>query len=166
MGLPPRLLDFHSHKFGCAHLGQFSSLLREISYKGAHNRLLVGPFVFSPPRRSEVRVLIRLCVCSEAISALAVRSAGKWRYAVYRSNNVAKRSLEEAQYKKLLEKWLLKEEHSATLKKLRNRKLYNPALKKLWPKRGMNRTVSEQAIHIDSVAKLYEHGLLWFLLLV
>ncbi|KAG7032301.1 hypothetical protein SDJN02_06345, partial [Cucurbita argyrosperma subsp. argyrosperma] len=81
------------------------------------------------PRRSEVRVLIRLCVCSEAISALAVRSAGKWRYAVYRSNNVAKRSLEEAQYKKLLEKWLLKEEHSATLKKLRNRKLYNPALK-------------------------------------
>ncbi|KAK9934606.1 hypothetical protein M0R45_021743 [Rubus argutus] len=42
-----------------------------------------------------------------------------------------------------------------TLKKLRERKLYYPALKlsETMAKRGMNKTVSDQAIHLDLVAK-------------
>ncbi|KZV57829.1 pentatricopeptide repeat-containing protein-like [Dorcoceras hygrometricum] len=42
-----------------------------------------------------------------------------------------------------------------SLKKLRSRKLYGPALKlsETMEKRGMNRTVSDQAIHLDLVAK-------------
>ncbi|CAN8245006.1 unnamed protein product [Cochlearia groenlandica] len=42
-----------------------------------------------------------------------------------------------------------------TLKKLRSRGLYNPALKlsQVMEQRGMNKTVSDQAIHLDLVAK-------------
>ncbi|BBG94047.1 Tetratricopeptide repeat-like superfamily protein, partial [Prunus dulcis] len=42
-----------------------------------------------------------------------------------------------------------------TLKKLRERKLYYPALKlsEVMDRRGMNKTVSDQAIHLDLIAK-------------
>lgn len=95
-----------------------------------------------------------------------------------RTKNVAKRStkkyLEEALYVRLFKdggsekslrqqlngfikshKRVFKWEVGDTLKKLRDRKLYNPALKlsETMAKRGVNRTVSDQAIHLDLVAK-------------
>ncbi|MBA0738746.1 hypothetical protein Gogos_012071 [Gossypium gossypioides] len=53
-------------------------------------------------------------------------------------------------------KRVYKWEVDETLKKLRHRKLYFPALKlseMMATKRGMNKTVSDQAIHLDLVAK-------------
>ncbi|KAL6188907.1 hypothetical protein ACLB2K_040298 [Fragaria x ananassa] len=52
-------------------------------------------------------------------------------------------------------KRVFKWEVGDTLKKLRQRKLYYPALKlsETMAKRGMNKTVSDQAIHLDLVAK-------------
>ncbi|KAL0539019.1 hypothetical protein IC582_023193 [Cucumis melo] len=52
-------------------------------------------------------------------------------------------------------KRVFKWEVGDTLKKLRDRKLYYPALKlsETMAKRGMNKTVSDQAIHLDLVAK-------------
>ncbi|KAJ6435363.1 hypothetical protein OIU84_000538 [Salix udensis] len=91
--------------------------------------------------------------------------------------NVAKRSkkyLEEALYMRLFRegsseasvkkelnqflkssKLVFKWEVGDTIKKLRSRNLYYPALKlsETMSKRGMNKTVSEQAIHLDLVAK-------------
>ncbi|KAJ6295863.1 hypothetical protein OIU76_026691 [Salix suchowensis] len=94
-----------------------------------------------------------------------------------RTKNVAKRSkkyLEEALYMRLFRegssevsvkkelnqflkssKLVFKWEVGDTIKKLRSRNLYYPALKlsETMSKRGMNKTVSEQAIHLDLVAK-------------
>nr|XP_023898176.1 pentatricopeptide repeat-containing protein At1g60770 [Quercus suber] len=94
-----------------------------------------------------------------------------------RSKSVAKRSkkyLEEALYTRLFKeggselsvrhqlnqfikthKRVYKWEVGDTLRKLRQRKLYYPALKlsETMAKRGMNKTVSDQAIHLDLVAK-------------
>ncbi|XP_015870254.3 large ribosomal subunit protein mL101 (rPPR4) [Ziziphus jujuba] len=94
-----------------------------------------------------------------------------------RSKSVTKRSkkyLEEALYKRLFKdgssevtvrhqlnqfiksrKRVYKWEVGDTLKKLRDRKLYYPALKlsETMAKRGMNKTVSDQAIHLDLIAK-------------
>ncbi|OMO78303.1 hypothetical protein CCACVL1_14502 [Corchorus capsularis] len=95
-----------------------------------------------------------------------------------RTKNVTKRSkkyLEEALYRRLFKegsseisvrqqlneflkssKRVYKWEVDVTLKKLRDRKLYYPALKLseiMVIKRGMNKTVSDQAIHLDLVAK-------------
>ncbi|EEF34462.1 pentatricopeptide repeat-containing protein At1g60770 [Ricinus communis] len=94
-----------------------------------------------------------------------------------RTKNVAKRSkkyLEEALYFRLFKegssevkvreqlnqflkssKRVYKWEVGDTLKKLRSRGLYYPALKlsEAMSKRGMNKTVSDQAIHLDLVAK-------------
>ncbi|KAJ9169503.1 hypothetical protein P3X46_017690 [Hevea brasiliensis] len=94
-----------------------------------------------------------------------------------RTKNVSKRSkkyLEEALYFRLFKegssevsvrqqlnqflnssKRVYKWEVGDTLKKLRDRKLYYPALKlsEAMSKRGMNKTVSDQAIHLDLVAK-------------
>ncbi|GMI75015.1 Ribosomal Pentatricopeptide Repeat Protein 4 [Hibiscus trionum] len=95
-----------------------------------------------------------------------------------RTKNVTKRSnkyLEEALYHRLFKegsseisvrrqlnqffkssKRVYKWEVDDTLKKLRDRKLYYPALKlseMMATKRGMNKTVSDQAIHLDLVAK-------------
>lgn len=95
-----------------------------------------------------------------------------------RTKNIAKRSkkhLEEALYDRLFKeggsevtvrqqlnqflkskKRVFKWEVGDTLKKLRDRKLYYPALKlsENMEKRGMNKTVSDQAIHLDLVAKV------------
>lgn len=95
-----------------------------------------------------------------------------------RTKNIAKRSkkhLEEALYDRLFKKGssdvsvrqqlnqflkskkrVFKWEVGDTLKKLRDRKLYYPALKlsENMEKRGMNKTVSDQAIHLDLVAKV------------
>ncbi|XP_027111516.1 large ribosomal subunit protein mL101 (rPPR4)-like isoform X1 [Coffea arabica] len=96
-----------------------------------------------------------------------------------KSKTVAKRStkkyLEEALYRKLLKggseeesvrqqlneflkshKSAYKWEADHSLKLLRQRKLYGPALKlsESMTKRGMNKTVSDQAIHIDLIAKV------------
>ncbi|KAK6137909.1 hypothetical protein DH2020_028343 [Rehmannia glutinosa] len=86
----------------------------------------------------------------------------------------SKKYLEEALYKKLFSdggeehsvreklNQFLKSHKSAykwevghTLKTLRSRKLYGPALKlsETMEKRGMNKTVSDQAIHLDLIAK-------------
>ncbi|KAL0403493.1 UNVERIFIED_CONTAM: Pentatricopeptide repeat-containing protein [Sesamum radiatum] len=86
----------------------------------------------------------------------------------------SKKYLEEALYKKLFKdggeeqsvrgnlNQFLKSHKSAykwevghTLKMLRGRKLYGPAVKlsETMEKRGMNKTVSDQAIHLDLVAK-------------
>ncbi|KAE8722632.1 Pentatricopeptide repeat-containing protein [Hibiscus syriacus] len=95
-----------------------------------------------------------------------------------RTKNVTKRSkkyLEEALYHRLFKeggseinvrqqlnqflkssKRVYKWEVDETLKKLRDRKLYYPALKlseMMVTKRGMNKTASDQAIHLDLVAK-------------
>ncbi|KAJ0095376.1 hypothetical protein Patl1_16073 [Pistacia atlantica] len=94
-----------------------------------------------------------------------------------RTKNVTKRSkkyLEEALYKRLFKegssevsvrqqlnqflkssKRVYKWEVGDTIKKLRDRKLYYPALKlsETMAERGMNKTVSDQAIHLDLVAK-------------
>ncbi|KAK7250592.1 hypothetical protein RIF29_33120 [Crotalaria pallida] len=94
-----------------------------------------------------------------------------------RSKSVVKRSkkyLEEALYLKLFKegsselsvrqqlnqfiksgKRVYKWEVGDTLKKLRHRKLYNPALKlsETMAKRNMIKTVSDQAIHLDLLAK-------------
>lgn len=95
-----------------------------------------------------------------------------------RTKNVAKRStkkyLEGALYDNLFKdggseiivrqqlnqflkssKRVFKWEVGETLRKLRNRKLYYPALKlsEAMEKRGMNKTVSDQAIHLDLIAK-------------
>ncbi|XP_061376699.1 large ribosomal subunit protein mL101 (rPPR4) [Gastrolobium bilobum] len=94
-----------------------------------------------------------------------------------RSKSVVKRSkkyLEEALYLKLFKdgssqlsvrqqlnqfitsgKRVYKWEVGDTLKKLRNRKLYHPALKlsETMAKRNMNKTVSDHAIHLDLLAK-------------
>ncbi|KAJ4711054.1 putative Pentatricopeptide repeat-containing protein [Melia azedarach] len=95
-----------------------------------------------------------------------------------RTKNITKRSkkhLEEALYDRLFKegssevsvrqqlnqflkssKRVFKWEVGDTLKKLRDRKLYSPALKlsENMEKRGMNKTVSDQAIHLDLVAKV------------
>lgn len=95
-----------------------------------------------------------------------------------RTKNIAKRSkkhLEEALYDRLFKegssevsvrqqlnqflkskKRVFKWEVGDTLKQLRDRKLYYPALKlsENMEKRGMNKTVSDQAIHLDLVAKV------------
>lgn len=95
-----------------------------------------------------------------------------------RTKNIAKRSkkhLEEALYDRLFKegssevsvrqqlnqflkskKRVFKWEVGDTLRKLRDRKLYYPALKlsENMEKRGMNKTVSDQAIHLDLVAKV------------
>ncbi|PIN03363.1 hypothetical protein CDL12_24114 [Handroanthus impetiginosus] len=89
-------------------------------------------------------------------------------------NRSSKKYLEEALYKKLFKdggeehrvrenlneflksgKSAYKWEVGQTLKILRSRKLYGPALKlsETMEKRGMNKTVSDQAIHLDLVAK-------------
>ncbi|XP_024023945.1 pentatricopeptide repeat-containing protein At1g60770 [Morus notabilis] len=94
-----------------------------------------------------------------------------------RSRSVTRRSskyLEEALYKRLFKdggsevsvrrqlndflksrKRVFKWEVDDTLRKLRDRKLYCPALKlsEAMAKRGMNKTVSDQAIHLDLIAK-------------
>ncbi|CAL1371807.1 unnamed protein product [Linum trigynum] len=94
-----------------------------------------------------------------------------------RTKNVANRSkkyLEEALYVKLFKqggeevsvreqlnkflkssKRVYKWEVGDTIKKLRSRKLYYPALKlsEAMSRRGMNKTVSDQAIHLDLLAK-------------
>ncbi|KAJ7953575.1 Pentatricopeptide repeat-containing protein [Quillaja saponaria] len=95
-----------------------------------------------------------------------------------RTRSVTKRSkkyLEEALYKRLFKegssevsvqqqlnqflksrKRVYKWEVGDTLKKLRERKLYQPALKlsgTMVGKRGMNKTISDQAIHLDLLAK-------------
>ncbi|XP_065875662.1 large ribosomal subunit protein mL101 (rPPR4) [Euphorbia lathyris] len=94
-----------------------------------------------------------------------------------RTKNVTKRSkkyLEEPLYKQLFKdgssevsvrhqlnqfikssKRVYKWEAGDTIKKLRDRKLYYPALKlsEITSKRGMNKTVSDQAIHLDLLAK-------------
>ncbi|XVE92369.1 hypothetical protein REPUB_Repub01dG0091400 [Reevesia pubescens] len=95
-----------------------------------------------------------------------------------RTKNVARRSkkyLEEALHHRLFKegsseisvrqqlnqffkssKRVYKWEVDDTLKKLRDRKLYYPALKlseTMVTKQGMNKTVSDQAIHLDLVAK-------------
>ncbi|KDP26635.1 hypothetical protein JCGZ_17793 [Jatropha curcas] len=94
-----------------------------------------------------------------------------------RTKNVTKRSkkyLEEALYVRLFKegssevsvrqqlneflkssKRVYKWEVGDTIKKLRDRNLYYPALKlsEAMSKRGMNKTVSDQAIHLDLVAK-------------
>ncbi|KAB1202714.1 hypothetical protein CJ030_MR7G004111 [Morella rubra] len=94
-----------------------------------------------------------------------------------RTKSVAKRSkkfLEEALYTRLFReggsevsvrhqlnqflkshKRVYKWEVGDTLKKLRERKLYFPALKlsETMCKRGMNKTVSDQAVHLDLVSK-------------
>ncbi|KAM1417839.1 hypothetical protein EV1_020978 [Malus domestica] len=95
-----------------------------------------------------------------------------------RTKSVTKRSskyLEEALYLRLFKeggsevsvrqqlnevlkarKRVYKWEVGDTLKKLRERKLYYPALKlsEAMDRRGMNKTVSDQAIHLDLVAKV------------
>ncbi|AAB71963.1 Hypothetical protein [Arabidopsis thaliana] len=55
-------------------------------------------------------------------------------------------------------KHVFKWEVGDTIKKLRNRGLYYPALKlsEVMEERGMNKTVSDQAIHLDLVAKARE----------
>ncbi|XP_044491104.1 pentatricopeptide repeat-containing protein At1g60770-like [Mangifera indica] len=94
-----------------------------------------------------------------------------------RTKSIAKRSskyLEEALYNRLFKdgssevsvrqqlnqflkssKRVYKWEVGDTIKKLRDRKLYYPALKlsEAMARRGMNKTVSDQAIHLDLVAK-------------
>ncbi|EYU39860.1 hypothetical protein ABFS82_06G165500 [Erythranthe guttata] len=86
----------------------------------------------------------------------------------------SKKYLEEALYKKLLSdggeercvreklnqfidsrKSAFKWEAGHSLKILRSRKLYGPALKlsEVTEKRGMNKTISDQAIHLDLIAK-------------
>ncbi|KAK2636545.1 hypothetical protein Ddye_031337 [Dipteronia dyeriana] len=94
-----------------------------------------------------------------------------------RTKNIEKRSkkhLEEALYHRLFKqgssevsvrhqlnlflkssKRVFKWEVGDTLRKLRDRNLYSPALKlsEFMEKRGINKTVSDQAIHLDLVAK-------------
>ncbi|XP_027347577.1 pentatricopeptide repeat-containing protein At1g60770-like [Abrus precatorius] len=93
-----------------------------------------------------------------------------------RSKSVVKRSkkyLDEALYQKLFKdgsqlsvrqnlnsfiksgKRVYKWEVGDTLKKLRQRKLYQPALKlsEIMAKRNMNKTISDHAIHLDLLAK-------------
>ncbi|KAK7317640.1 hypothetical protein RJT34_02049 [Clitoria ternatea] len=113
----------------------------------------------------------KICKCDQSISEMSMMQ----RYG--RSKSVVKRSkkyLEEALYLRLFKdggselnvrqnlnsfiksgKRVYKWEVGDTIKKLRQRKLYQPALKlsETMDKRNMNKTVSDRAIHLDLVAK-------------
>ncbi|KAK6919090.1 Pentatricopeptide repeat [Dillenia turbinata] len=123
-----------------------------------------------------------LFVSREAGQDIEIRGKGVGRemammFQFGRNKSVTKRSkkyLEEALYKRLFKdgsdevnvrqklneflkssKRVYKWEVGVTLRKLRQRKRFYPALKlsEVMARRGMNKTVSDQAIHLDLIAK-------------